>query len=66
MSGMQINRQNTFYLKNLPSTHPLKRMYKKPYNENRTEEFNRWKSTREKYSDNISTNIHIRFTSKIQ
>lgn len=66
MNKMQMNRQQTFYMKNLPIAHPLKQLYKDPYNIDNMNEYNMWKATRDKCSDKFPTNIHIRFTKNIE
>ena len=61
-----MNRQQTFHMKNLPIVHPLKQLYKDPYNTDNMNEYDMWKASREKHSDKFPTNIHIRFTKKME
>lgn len=61
MNEMQTNRYHTFYVKNLPTSHPLRQLYKDPYDTDNINEYKTWKTTREKHYDKFPTNTHIRF-----
>lgn len=63
MKSIMNPRKHTFYMKNLKSSHPLKRLYKHSHNlsSEDIQNFYKWKYERDVYSDGYPTNIHIIF-----